>query len=123
MPYTILSNKKNLAATLHFTGANSTVIVAGNTTNSNVATGNETLTGGVITQLYWGVDTGSVQILRGANIVATLTQSGSKDFAASGLALTKDQSANVNVNFVGTANGYVLMELVKTGTFISEYLG
>lgn len=120
MPYSILSNKKNLAATLHFTGANSTVIVAGNTTNSNVATSNETLTGGVITQLFWGVDTGSVQILRGANIVATLTQSGSKDYAGSGLALTKDSAANVSVNFVGTANGYVMMELVKVGTFIGE---
>lgn len=121
MAYTVLSNKKNTKATLHFTPANTTVIVAGNNSVSNVAITDEVLSGANINQLYWGTDAGSIQILRGANTVAVLTGTGHADYINTGIALSKDQAANVVVNFVGTANAYLIVDLQKVGTFITTY--
>lgn len=130
MAVTFLSNKKNLSATIHVSAANSgNIIVSGNSTTTNVggtstcfAVSNEVLNGAVITQVFWGTDAGSIQILRGSNLVSTFTQSGQVDYAGSGMALTKDKAANVVINFAGSANGYCIIELQKTGTFTSEYL-
>ena len=76
----------------------------------------------MINQVYWGTDAGSIQILRGSNLVSTFTQSGFVDFAGGGVALTKDRSANLVINFAGSANGYCIIEVQKVGTFTSEYL-
>lgn len=130
MAVTILSNKKNLAATIHVASANSgNIIVSGNSTTTNVngtstcfAVSDEVLTGAVINQIFWGTDAGSVQVLRGGTLVATFTNSGHVDYAGSGMALTRLPAANVVINFVGSANGYALVELQKIGTFTSEYL-
>jgi hypothetical protein len=37
------------------------------------------------------------------------------------MALTVGQAANLTVEFVNTANAYVLLEVQKVGTFTSEY--
>ena len=121
MAYTVLSNKKNVKATLHFTPANTTVIVAGNSTVSNVATSDEILTGCNINQFYWGTDAGSIQVLRGANTVAVLTGTGHHDYINAGISLSKDQSANLVVNFSGTANAYLIVDVQKVGTFVTVY--
>lgn len=122
MAHSLISNKKNLAVTVHVSTSNSTLVIAGNTSSSNIATGNEVLTGASITQLFWGTDTGAIVIKRGANVVVTCTQSGHMDFAASGMSLTKDQSANLVVE-LPSANAFVLIELQKAGTLNtnSEY--
>jgi hypothetical protein len=129
MAVTIISNKKNTAATIHVSAANTTIKVSGNSTTTNVdssatclAVSNEVLSGAYITQIYWGLDpNGYAVIKRGATPIAIYDSTGYKDYAGCGMALTVSQTANLSVEFVGTANGYVLFELQKVGTFISEY--
>ena len=128
MAVTITSNKKNTAATIHVAAANTTIVVSGNSTTTNVdststclAVGNEVLSGAYIAQAFWGVETGHIVIKRGSNIAAVYDSTGYVDYAGSGMALTVGQSANLTVEFVGTANGYVLLEVQKVGTFTSEY--
>lgn len=119
MAHSLISNKKNLAVTVHVSASNSTLIVAGNNSVSNVATGDEVLTGASITQLFWGTDTGAIIVKRGANVVVTCTQTGHMDFAAAGLSLTKDQAANLVVE-LPSANAFVLIELQKVGSLTSN---
>lgn len=128
MAVTIISNKKNTAATVHVSAANTTIKVSGNSTTTNVdatstclAVDNEVLSGAYIAQAFWGVETGYIVLKRGSTPVAVYDSTGYKDYAGSGMALTVGQTANLTVEFVGTANGYVLLEVQKVGTFISEY--
>jgi hypothetical protein len=131
MAVTITSNKKNTSATIHISAANSTIVVAGNSVTTNVdatatclALGNEVLTGVYITQAFYGVDpAGYAVIKRGTTPVAIYDSTGYKDYAGCGMALTVGQTANLTVEFVGTANGYVLLEVQKAGTLPTEYLG
>lgn len=116
MAINIISNKHNKAVTIHVASANASLVVAGNTAASNVAMTDETLTGGYIKQITWGTDAGSIQVLRGANLVATFTQAGSINYASLGTPLTQYPAANLNINFVGSANGYCLVELQKVLT-------
>lgn len=129
MAVSIISNKKNTAATIHVSAANTTIVCSGNSTTTNVDTtttclaiGNETLSGVYITQAFWGIDpSGYAIIKRGSSIVAVYDSTGYKDYAGNGLALTVGQSANLTVEFISTANAYVLFEVQKVGTFNSEY--
>ena len=128
MAVSIISNKKNTAATIHVSAANTTIKVSGNSTTTNVdatstclAVDNEVLSGAYIAQAFWGVETGYIVLKRGTTPVAVYDSTGYKDYAGSGMALTVGQSANLTVEFVGTANGYVLLEVQKVGTFTSEY--
>jgi hypothetical protein len=131
MAVTITSNKKNTSAVIHVSVANTTIKVSGNSITSNVdatstclAIGNEVLTGAYITQAYWGIDpNGYAVIKRGTTPVAVYDSTGYKDYAGCGMALTVGQTANLTVEFVGTANGYVLLEVQKAGTLPSEYAG
>lgn len=131
MAVTITSNKKNTSATIHVSAANTTIKVTGNSITTNVdatatclAIGDEVLNGAYIAQAYWGVDpNGYVVIKRGTTPVAIYDSTGYKDYAGCGMALTVGQTANLTVEFVGTANGYVLLEVQKAGTLPTEYLG
>lgn len=115
MTTTVTSNKLGTSAQVHLNATDS-VVVAGNSAVSDIASGNEVLTGAAITQVFYGSDAGSIQIARGGAIVAVLTGTGHVDYAAAGLSIGVNQAANVDVTFVGTANGYVLVELQKIGT-------
>jgi hypothetical protein len=123
MAFKILSNKKNTSAVIHFTPANSTLTIAGNSTVSNVAIENEILTGAYITQVFYGNDgAGSIQVLRGTSLVAVYDSTGYVDYAGSGMALTANSTSSLTVNFVGSANSYLLLEVQKEGpAFSSEY--
>jgi hypothetical protein len=131
MAVTITSNKKNTSAVIHVSAANTTIKVSGNSITTNVdatstclAIGNEVLSGVYITQAFFGVDpAGYAVIKRGATPVAIYDSTGYVDYAGSGMALTVGQTANLTVEFVGTANGYVLLEVQKAGTLPTEYLG
>jgi len=131
MAVTITSNKKNTSAVIHVSVANTTIKVSGNSTTTNVdatstclAIGNEVLTGAYITQVFWGLDVnGTAIVKRGTTPVAVFAAAGYVDYAGSGMALTVGQTANLTVEFVGTANGYVLLEVQKAGTLPTEYLG
>jgi hypothetical protein len=129
MAVSFVSNKKNTAATIHVSVANTTIKVSGNSTTTNVdstpvclAVDNEVLAGAYIAQAFWGIDpAGYAVVKRGTVPVAIYDSTGYKDYAGCGMALTVGQSANLTVEFVGTANGYVLLEVQKVGTFTSEY--
>jgi hypothetical protein len=131
MAVTITSNKKNTSAVIHVSAANTTIKVSGNSITTNVdatatclALGDEVLTGVYITQAFFGIDpAGYAVIKRGTAPVAVYDSTGYVDYAGSGMALTVGQTANLTVEFVGTANGYVLLEVQKAGTLPTEYLG
>lgn len=129
MAVTITSNKKNTGATIHVSAANTTIQVSGNSITTNVdatstclAIDNEVLSGVYIAQIFYGIDPAGYAVLkRGSTVVGVYDSTGYKDYAGNGMALTVGQSANLTVDFVGTANGYVLLEVQKVGTFISAY--
>lgn len=125
-----VSNRKNTSFVLHVSAANSgNVVVAGNSTTTNVAgtstciaTGDEVISGAYITQVVWGSDgAGSIQVLRGSTLVAVYDSTGQKDYAGCGIPLNVNPTANLVVNFVGSSNAYCILELQKLGT-TSEYL-
>lgn len=105
---------------LHF-AANSTsntynVVVAGNSTVSNVAFDSETVLACNITKIYHGTANGDLYwtITRGANTVAVLNNSGFEDYETYGTSLSLDNTANVTVTLNGTNPlGYMVLELRK----------
>lgn len=108
-----ITNRAGRSSTVHVSSANATVVVAGNTSASNLASNGETVLGGYIRQVAWGTDAGSVQIKRGGNIVATLNNTGTMNLTELGLHLTVSAAANIDVQFVGSANGFVVMDIQK----------
>lgn len=123
MAYQILSNRKNASAVIHFSASNSALTVAGNTSTSNVAVSDETLTGASITQAVWGCDgTGHIQVYRGANLVAVYDSTAQVDYAGCGMSLTKDSAATLDVRFVGSGNAYLIIEIQKIGSGSSDYI-
>ena len=113
MPASIISNKKNLSTVLHF-NSNATLVIAGNNSVSNVAIGTEVLSGASITQIAWGCDgNGHIQVFRGANLQLVVDSTSYIDFAGNGMDLELWPTANLTVNFVGSANGYCVIELQK----------
>jgi hypothetical protein len=123
MPHRIIANRKNLSTTLHFV-SNGTVVIAGNSTVSDIAIDNEVLTGAYITQVWYGSPSGSVsywEIKRGANTVAVLDSTSYTDFAGNGNALKLDSGATLTASLIGTTAGYLMIEVQKEGNFTSEY--
>ena len=122
MTYTITSNKKNTSLVIHISAANVNLKVAGNNSVSNLAMSDEILNGAYITQAFWGNDgNGHIQILRDSTLVAVYDSSSYVDYAGAGMPMSVGQSANLIVNFVGSSNAYCILELQKTGTFVSDY--
>lgn len=124
-----ISNRKNLSSVIHVSAANTTIVCSGNSSTTNVdststclAISDEVLTGVNIVQSFWGVDPAGYAIVkRGTSIVAVYDSTGYKDYAGNGMSLNVGQSANLTIEFVGTANGYVMLEVQKVGTFVSPY--
>lgn len=124
MAVNVISNRKNTSVVLHVASANSgNVVIAGNSTVSNVAISNEILTGAYITQVVWGCDgTGHIQVLRGANLVAVYDSTGQHEYAGTGMPINMYPAANLSINLVGSSNSFIAIELQKVGNFTSEYL-
>jgi hypothetical protein len=109
-------NRIGSSAVFH-TNANTTVVVAGNSSVSNIATPNEVLTGASITQVWYGCASGGHWVVqRGSNTVLVLSESGYMDFAGSGASLVLHSTANVVMTLVGASNGYCMVELQKEPT-------
>ena len=121
MAINVISNRKNTSAVFHFNGSG-TLVVAGNTAVSNVAIGDEVLTGAYITQAVWGCDgTGHIQVKRGSTLVAVYDSTGQQEYAGTGMPITVGAESNITVDFVNSANSYLLIEVQKIGNFTSEY--
>jgi hypothetical protein len=125
MAYRIQANRKNLSFTVHAVANTGTITVAGNSSVSNVAISDEVLTGAYITQVWAGSPSGNAAywtVSRGANTVLVLDSSGYYDYAGCGNPITLDSTATLSANLVGATDGYIMLELTKEGTFVSEYL-
>lgn len=125
MAYRIQANRKYLSFTIHAVANTGAIIVAGAPGVSNVALAGETLTGAYITQVWAGMDStagAEWKITRNANTVAVFDSTGHYDFAGCGNPITLDSTANVAATLTGTADGYIMIEMQKEGTFDSEYL-
>lgn len=123
MAHRILANRKNLSTTIHFV-SNGSLVIAGNSSVSDIAIDNEVLTGASITQVWYGSPSGSVaywEIKRGANTVAVLDSTSYTDFAGNGNSLKLDSSGTLVANLVGSTAGYLIVELQKEGNFTSDY--
>lgn len=125
MATTVISNRKNTSVVLHFASSNSTILITGNTATSNIALPGETITGAYITQSAWGTD-GScyITVKRGGTLVAVYDSSGQHEYAGTGMPINvNNTAANLQVEFVGSTNGFLLLELQKEGnlTANSEY--
>lgn len=125
MAVTVISNKSRTSAVFHVTAANATIIVVGNNTVSNVASPGETLSGAYITQAVWGCDpNGYIIIKRGTIPVAFYDSTGQHEYAGCGMPINVGLAANINVEFIGSANSFVMFEVQKVGpnlTANSEY--
>lgn len=118
---TVLQNKKNLSTLVHHV-ANATLTIAGNSSVSNVATSDEILTGATIKQVWFGAaGDGYWVVKRGSNTVGVYSSTGWTDYAGNGGLLTNDADATLVLELVGTANGYIMVELQKIGAFTSTY--
>lgn len=116
-------NRKNTSAVIHLT-ANATINVAGNSTTSDIATGNEVLTGATIVQVFCGCPSGANAywtVKRGANTALVLDSTGYFDYAGAGMAVNIDTGGTIVANLENSADGYLLIEVQKIGTFTSEY--
>lgn len=133
MATTITSNRKNTSLVIHVSSANSgNIVVAGNSTTTNVngtatcvAIGDEVLTGAYITQAVWGCDpNGYIVMRRGATPVAFYDSTGQHEYAGCGMPINVEESANINIDFVGSSNCFIMFEVQKAGDFTvnSEYL-
>jgi len=108
-------NRSGSSAVVHV-NANSTIVIAGTSAVSNVASVGETLTGAYITQVWWGAPAGYWTIKRGSNTALVLSETGYLDFAGAGASLTIDASADIVANLVTSSTGFLMFEVQKTPT-------
>ena len=115
MAYRIVSNKYNGEVNLLFT-SNDSVVIAGNTSASNVALLDEVLVGASITQLFCGSPSGNSaywEIKRGSNTVFVADSTAFIDFRGTGMAMTLDEAATLSANLVGSAAGTLYIQIKK----------
>lgn len=123
MAFSVENNKKNVSFVVH-ADATTTLTIAGNNSVSNVATGDEILTGASIKQVWFGSPSGNAAywtVKRGANTILVLDSTGWQDFAGNGNMITKDGAGTLVLTLVGAANGSIMIEMQKHGTLPSTY--
>lgn len=109
----VVLNRKNLSAVVHLS-TNATINVAGNSTTSDIAISNETVTGASITQVWAGCGNGAYwKVTRGSNTVLVLDSTGWYDFAGSGCAITLNEDDDIVVTLNGDGEGYIMLDLQK----------
>lgn len=122
MAFRIIKNRKNLSAHVLFT-SNSTLTIAGNSSTSDIATGDEVITGCSITRAWCGSSSGNGafwEVKRGANTVAVLDSTAFMDYAGNGVTLDLDNTATLVANINGTVlNATLILELKKISNGVS----
>jgi hypothetical protein len=117
----VISNRKNLSTTLHFT-ATDTITISGNNTVSEIAIDTEVLTGATITQVWYGSPSGASSywtLERGTAVVAILDSTGYIDFAGNGNAITIDTANTLVAELTGSV-GFLMVELQKIGNLTAN---
>ena len=104
---------KGIPRTQVRTNGNTTIVVAGNTTTSNVAVGLENVLGATVSQVWFATDA-VITISRGANTLLTLPPGTDHwDFREGGFSLTEYASANLVITTAAAANCSLIVELTK----------
>jgi hypothetical protein len=111
----IIINKKGLSAVIHLT-ANATINISGNSVTSDIALGNEIITGASIKQIWYGSNNGHWAVGRGSNTAAILNNTGHMDFISHGITLNKDTGATLTANLNSTGVGFIIIEVSKIPT-------
>jgi hypothetical protein len=116
MAFRTLFNKKNLSATIICT-ANATLTIAGNSSVSDIAQGDEVITGAIIKQVWSGAcpsANGAYWLVqRGANTVCVLDSTSYIDFAGNSGAINIDSTATVVLTLKNASDGIIQIELQK----------
>ena len=112
----IMANRKNSSVTLHAV-SNVSITIAGNNSVSNVATGDEVLTGANVRRIWWSTD-GLITIKRGSNVVGQYTQSGYHDYSGHQGAINLDPGATFVANMA--ANSFLVVELGKIHSYMTS---
>jgi len=119
MPYRIMNNKKNGSVCLHMSSNSGNIVIAGNSSVSNIAMAGENIATAVINQLWAGSPSGANsywEIKRGANVVLVVDSSCWLDFSGNGRQITLDGSADLTANLIGSTAGTLIIDLQKLGT-------
>ena len=112
----VVINRSGTSAVIHVT-ANATYVIAGNSSVSNIATQNEVLTDGYITQAWWGAANGGYwEVKRDTTTILVLTETGYVDYAGAGASLVANSASDIVFSLVGTAKGYCMIEVQKAPT-------
>ena len=111
----IIINKKGLSAVIHLT-ANATINISGNSVTSDIALGNEIITGASIKQIWYGSNNGHWAVGRGSNTAVILNNTGHMDFISHGITLNKDTGATLTANLNSTGVGFIIIEVSKIPT-------
>jgi hypothetical protein len=122
MAITVISNKPRVSAVLHISAANASIVVAGNNSVSNLAVDStEVLTGAYINQAVWGCDgTGYIVLKRGSTVVGVYDSTGQHDYSGCGMPLNVGSTQNISVEFVGSANSFIVIDLQKVGNMTAN---
>jgi hypothetical protein len=116
----ITSNRAQGAVTIHISGANESLVIAGNSAVSNIALSavSEIVESATIAKVIWGCPQANqyVHVKRGGVVVATFNGSGATNFDSMSMPITVGQTANLSVEFADSANSYVMIQLHKKST-------
>jgi hypothetical protein len=101
---------------IHSDSNTGTVVVAGNSTTSNITSfAEEEVHSASISQVIWGTTSTEYWTLkRGANLVGIYSGTGHINYAAYGILLEVDSTADLSANLVGGVNGTIMIELKKS---------
>lgn len=114
----VINNKHGHTALIRATG-NATIVVAGNTSVSNIAHPSESadVVGAAITKIVWTTDA-RVDVKRGANTVIVIPAGSTDQFDLRDLnmVLSEYAAANLVITTAAAANCTLLIELTKTFT-------
>lgn len=113
----IIKNSANGTVVLHAT-SNTTWVIAGNNSVSEIATRNEVVDSAYIKQVWYGsnpADGGYWTVKRGSDVVAVLDSTSWVDYAGTGFALDlgADQDLTVELSNAGDDEGYIMIEVKK----------
>lgn len=115
----VIANRERTSAILHFTANTADIVIVGNNSVSNVAKNNEVVNGAQISQIICGSPSGNGaywKVLRGANTVAVIDSTAMLDFAGVGMPINLYPQANLSVQLIGAADGFLMIEIQKIGS-------
>lgn len=118
MAFRLINNRRG--GTVHvLITSNSSLTIAGNSSVSDIATGNEVVAGCSVLRAWCGSSSGNGAywtVKRGANTIAVLDSTAFIDYAGNGVSINLDSNATLVANIQGAdLTGSLILELKKIG--------